>query len=118
MAIVNARTGGFLIALAAAFLMTGDAFAEPDHTKRPRVLTYEQAKAEGIVVGPLPSETGLPTCDSMKPDPGFESAEEAARTINEAEAIYGEDGPNRCAADPRLGVYAVDFPKKGPWRSR
>lgn len=79
----------------------------------PGFYSYDEAKAAGIAVGPLPSETGLPTCDSSTPDPGFASGEDSAAIIGAAEEKYGEDGPNRCAADPRLGVYVVGGPIKG-----
>jgi hypothetical protein len=95
------------------------AVAKADRSTNPTSLapgfySYDEAKAAGIDVGPLPSEVGLPICDSTTPDPGFASGEDAAATIRAAERKYGEDGPpGRCMADPRLGVYVVGGPIKG-----
>jgi len=76
----------------------------------PQVMTYEEAKAAGIAVPPLPSETGMRVCSDSDFGSGFASAEEAERSLEEYEAMWGEAGsPNDCQLDPTKGKILV-FP--------
>jgi hypothetical protein len=113
---VSAKVSCCLILLAGALTTAGDAFADdPRVVYNPRYLSYEEAKAEGLAVEPLPPKSRLPICDTPAPDPGFKSSEEATRTIAQAEALFGEEGPpGRCLVDPRLAVYVVGGAPKGP----
>jgi hypothetical protein len=62
------------------------------------VLTYWEARAAGLPVGPTALELGVPTCpETTTPDPGF-------RDEQEAEAAMQSPTPT-CLSDPTKTIY-------------
>ena len=71
----------------------------------PIVLTYEEAKALGLHTPPL---TGMRLCTDADFHGGFETAEEAERSLRAYEQKWGESGsPLDCQVDPRDAVYVI-----------
>jgi hypothetical protein len=104
------RIGFILVAAGALFLPSASitSTAQPlPAVGSPTFMTYWEARAAGLGVSALPSETGFRVCTPADFKPGFKTAEEAERAAAEYDTRWGEAGPDICQVDPTTAVIAV-----------
>jgi len=98
--------------IASALLLPGS--APSAQLTDPVFLTYWEAKAAGVHVPPLPSETGIRVCTDADYHEGFRTPEAATEALAEYEVKWGEEGPGYCQEDPTEATYVVFPPGAGP----